>query len=92
LQILPETYSAQRDQVIHHAAKKGETMSENSTENKVKFFDGVKAEFKKISWPDPSSLGKQTAAVIVISVIVGALIAVLDMAFQYGFNFISSIG
>ncbi len=68
-------------------------MSENNSEvTKVKFFDGVKAEFKKITWPDSSSLGKQTAAVIVISVIVGALIAVLDMAFQYGFNFISSIG
>lgn len=67
-------------------------MSDNSSENKEKFFDGVKAEFRKVSWPDPSSLGKQTAAVIVISVLVGALIAVLDMAFQYGFNFISSIG
>jgi preprotein translocase subunit SecE len=67
-------------------------MSDYSEGTKVKFFDGVKAEFKKISWPDPSSLGKQTAAVIVISIIVGALIAVLDMGFQYGFNFISSIG
>ncbi|MBQ8946568.1 MAG: preprotein translocase subunit SecE [Lachnospiraceae bacterium] len=68
-------------------------MAENNNEaTKVKFFDGVKAEFKKISWPDRNSLGKQTAAVIVISVIVGALIAVLDMFFQYGFNFITSIG
>ncbi|MCR5596333.1 MAG: preprotein translocase subunit SecE [Lachnospiraceae bacterium] len=67
-------------------------MSENSSETKVKFFDGVKAEFRKITWPDPTSLAKQTAAVIVISVIVGGLIAVLDMVFQYGFNFISSIG
>ena len=68
-------------------------MSDNNNEvAKVKFFDGVKAEFKKISWPDKSSLGKQSAAVIIISVIVGALIAVLDMEFQYGFNFITSIG
>lgn len=68
-------------------------MAENKNEStKVKFFDGVKAEFNKISWPDSSSLGKQTTAVIVISVIVGVLISVLDLAFQYGFNFISSIG
>ena len=68
-------------------------MAESKNEkNKVRFFDGVKAEFKKISWPDSASLGKQTTAVIVISVVVGVLIAVLDMAFQYGFNFISSIG
>ena len=68
-------------------------MAESKNEStKIKFFDGVKAEFKKISWPDRNALAKQTAAVIVISVIAGALISVLDVAFQYGFNFISSIG
>ena len=59
---------------------------------KVKFFDGVKAEFKKVSWPDAQSLGKQTTAVIIISVIVGLIISLLDIAFQYGFNFITTIG
>jgi len=67
-------------------------MAENKNETKVKFFDGVKAEFHKISWPDKSDLGKQTAAVIISSVIVGVVIAVLDLAFQYGFNWISTIG
>ena len=59
---------------------------------KMRFFDGVKAEFKKISWPDGSSLSKQTTAVIIISVLVGVLISILDIAAQYGFNFITSIG
>lgn len=68
-------------------------MAESKNEGtKVKFFDGVKAELHKISWPDSKDLGKQTTAVIIVSVIVGVIISLLDIAFQYGFNFISSIG
>ncbi len=57
----------------------------------VKFFDGVKAEFKKISWPDKESLIKQTVAVIIISLVVGAIIAVLDFGLQYGVDFITTL-
>ena len=35
---------------------------------KPDFFKGVKAEFKKISWPDKDSLIKQSVAVVCISV------------------------
>ncbi|MBR5377258.1 MAG: preprotein translocase subunit SecE [Lachnospiraceae bacterium] len=52
------------------------------------FFKGVKAEFKKIVWPDRLTLMKQTFAVVVVSVITGALIAVIDRALQYGINFL----
>ena len=34
---------------------------------KVKFFDGVKAEFKKIIWPDKDTLLKQSVAVVFVS-------------------------
>ena len=47
------------------------------------FFKGVKTEYKKISFPDMDSLKKQTTAVIVISVIIGALIFVLDLVMKY---------
>ncbi|MBD5491892.1 MAG: preprotein translocase subunit SecE [Lachnospiraceae bacterium] len=57
----------------------------------VKFFDGVKAEFKKISWPDKESLMKQSVAVIIISLVVGAIIAVLDFGLQYGVDFITTL-
>ncbi|MBO4374413.1 MAG: preprotein translocase subunit SecE [Lachnospiraceae bacterium] len=52
------------------------------------FFKGVKAEFKKIVWPDRLTLVKQTVAVVVVSIITGALIAVIDRALQYGINFL----
>lgn len=57
----------------------------------VKFFDGVKAEFKKISWPDKDSLMKQSVAVVVISLVVGAVIAVLDFGLQWGVDFITTL-
>ena len=65
----------------------------DSAENQSKpsFFDGVKAEFKKISWPDRQSTFKQSIAVVVISIVVGVLIAVLDYIFQYGVNFLTSL-
>ena len=57
----------------------------------VKFFDGVKAGFKKISWPDKDSLLKQSVAVVVISLVVGAIITILDFGLQYGVDFITTL-
>jgi len=64
-----------------------------NTEKTVKqsFFKGVKAEFKKISWPDKNSLVKQSIAVVVISVIIGTIVALLDMVVKYGVNFLTSL-
>ncbi len=65
----------------------------DSTENKAKtgFFKGVKAEFKKISWPDKQTTLKQSVVVVAISVVVGLIIAALDVIIQYGVNFLTSI-
>ena len=62
-------------------------------QNKIAgFFTGVKAEFGKIIWPTKDDIIKQTTAVVIISVIVGALIAVFDYGFGYLINFITKIG
>ena len=72
-------------------------MSENNAtktaqESKVSsFIKGVKAEFNKIMWPTREDITKQTTAVVIISVIIGALIAVFDYAFGYLINFITKI-
>ena len=55
------------------------------------FFQGVKAEFKKISWPDRQSALKQSVAVVVITVILGFIISILDYAVKYGVNFLTSL-
>lgn len=56
---------------------------------KPSFFKGVKSELKKISWPDKQSLLKQSVAVVCISVVVGAIITVLDFFIQYGVKFLT---
>ncbi|MDO4454308.1 MAG: preprotein translocase subunit SecE [Eubacteriales bacterium] len=55
---------------------------------KKSWFEGMKAEFKKIIWPDKKTLGKQTAAVVTASVVLGAIIAVMDFIIQYGIDFL----
>ncbi len=65
--------------------------STEKTAAKPKFFKGVKAEFKKITWPDRKDLLKQSVAVVAISIVVGVIIAVLDLLIQYGVNFLTSI-
>ena len=68
-------------------------MSENAVKKvkKPSFFKGVKAEFKKTTWPDKTSLFKQTVAVIGVSFVVGVIIAVMDFIIQYGVNFLLTL-
>ncbi len=64
--------------------------SENTEKaQKPNFFKGVKAEMKKITWPDKQSLLKQSFAVVCISVVVGAIITILDYLVQYGVKFLT---
>ena len=55
---------------------------------KTSWFTGIKAEFRKIIWPDQKSVVRQTIAVIAVSVVTGLIIALLDWLIQYGVNFL----
>ena len=61
-------------------------MSETTVEKpkKKSWFKGLKAEFKKIIWPDKKTLVKETVAVIVCSLILGGIIAIIDALIQFG--------
>ena len=63
-------------------------MSENTKTQKKSWIKGLQAEFRKIIWPDKNTLAKQTTAVVAVSVILGALIAVVDAALKYGIDFL----
>ncbi len=64
-------------------------MSENTEKvKKTGWFKGLKAEFKKIIWPDKKTLAKETVAVLVCSVLIGAVIAIIDALIQYVISFI----
>ncbi|MDD6716891.1 MAG: preprotein translocase subunit SecE [Firmicutes bacterium] len=54
------------------------------------FWNGVKAEYKKIIWPDRDTVVKQLVAVLVVSVITGAIIALVDFGFQNLIDFLTT--
>lgn len=60
-------------------------MSEEKTQKKS-WFKGLKAEFKKVVWPSKKTLAKQTTAVVAVSVLLGALISVIDLVLKYGID------
>ena len=64
----------------------GETVK-TKKQNKS-WFKGLKAEFKKIVWPDQKSLTKETAAVVIVSVVVGVIISVVDLIARFGIEFL----
>ena len=55
---------------------------------KVSFWTGLKAEFKKIIWPDKDSLIKQTIAVVLISIALCLVITVLYTVISTGIGFL----
>ena len=66
-------------------------MADSKKENKISFFDGVKAEFGKIVWPNGKGAFRQSVAVILISVVSGLIIALIDFAAKSGVNWITSL-
>ena len=65
----------------------GETVS-NEKSPKTDFIKGVKAEFSKIIWPDKDTLTRETVVVVVSTVILGIVIAVLDLIIKFGLNIV----
>lgn len=45
---------------------------------------GLKAEFRRIIWPDKETITKETTAVVVSTVILGIIIALLDLLIKTG--------
>ncbi|MCC8141056.1 MAG: preprotein translocase subunit SecE [Lachnospiraceae bacterium] len=68
-------------------------MDENSngTSRIGNWFRGLRAEFQKIVWPDRATLGRQTVAVILVTVILAIIIAVLDFGIQHGIDFLVTL-
>lgn len=63
-------------------------MAENTVKKtgKIKeFFKGVKSEFKKIVWPNFRTVRNNTGVVIAVTLIIGAVVYVLDLLFTKGF-------
>jgi len=64
----------------------GETANTIEKAPKKSWFKGLKAEFKKIIWPDKESLAKQSVAVIIVTVIIGIIVSILDSVIKFGID------
>lgn len=66
--------------------------TEKTAKKKGGFFKSLKAEFKRIIWPDKDTVIKETTAVVVVTVILGAIIALLDFVIKFGIDKIIQMG
>lgn len=58
--------------------------SKKDSPKKDSFFKHVKAEFKRCTWPKKEELIRQSTLVIIISVILGGVIAGIDWLIRLG--------
>lgn len=61
------------------------------TPAKESWFKGLLREFKKIIWPSKATLVKESVAVVIITVILGAIIEVVDWIVKFGLDKILAI-
>jgi len=61
---------------------------ENSPALKRSWFQELKAEFGKITWPTKKNLFRQSVAVIVLAVLLGLMIVLLDYLITFGLGYI----
>ena len=50
---------------------------------KPSYIKGLKAEFKKVVWPDQETVAKQS-----LTIVLGTVIGILDFIIKWGFSFI----
>lgn len=66
-------------------------MSEEKKTPKTSWFTGLKAEFRKIIWPTRETIIRQTVAVVVVTIILGLIIAGVDYLVQYGVDILVNL-
>ena len=71
---------------------KDKSATDKSVRKKGGFFRSLKSEFKKIVWPDKETTIKETTAVVIVTVILGAIIALLDFVIKTGLDKIIQMG
>lgn len=60
------------------AGKEKASVAKTKAKGQKSWLQGVKAEFNKIVWTDRQTLINQTIVVVIITVILGAIISILD--------------
>ncbi len=66
-------------------------MSEAEKASKPGFFKNLKSEFKKCTWPKKEDLVKQSGLVIIVSLVLGVVIAGIDWVIRYGLQLLNIV-
>ena len=54
-------------------------MEKTNKAKKPSWFKELKAEFNRIIWPTKERIAKETAVVVICAIIIGVIVAVLDV-------------
>ena len=84
------TNSENKEEVMQDEPKK--TAKTATASKKKSRLQGLKAEFRRIIWPDKETITKETTAVVVSTVILGIIIALLDLLIKTGLDKVFQIG
>ena len=82
--------SENKEEVMQDEPKK--TAKTATASKKKSRLQGLKAEFRRIIWPDKETITKETTAVVVSTVILGIIIALLDLLIKTGLDEVFQIG
>lgn len=82
--------SENKEEVMQDEPKK--TAKTATGSKKKSRLQGLKAEFRRIIWPDKETITKETTAVVVSTVILGIIIALLDLLIKTGLDKVFQIG
>ena len=82
--------SENKEEVMQDEPKK--TAKTATASKKKSRLQGLKAEFRSIIWPDKDTITKETTAVVVSTVILGIIIALLDLLIKTGLDKVFQIG
>ena len=83
-------HSENKEEVMQDEPKK--TAKTATASKKKSRLQGLKAEFRRIIWPDKETITKETTAVVVSTVILGIIIALLDLLIKTGLDKVFQIG
>jgi len=82
--------SENNQETVQDEPKKAEKSPAKDARKKGGAFQALKAEFHRIVWPDKDTVIKESTAVVVSTVILGIIIALLDLLIKTGLDQIFS--
>ena len=82
--------SENKEEVMQDEPKK--TAKTATASKKKSRLQGLKAEFRRIIWPDKETITKETTAVVVSTVMLGIISALLDLLIKTGLDKVFQIG